>query len=117
MEFLLFVNPIKKRDYLLGRFLGSFATLLFVFTGLYWDCPGNLCLGAIQTKEFNAFNFWPIQNPFIIVVVLLMLFFVSALFFVSGALSRKLMVVYTQGVFIFVPFLLTKSIKMIFISP
>ncbi len=31
MESLVFVNPIKKRDYLLGRFLGSFAVLLFIF--------------------------------------------------------------------------------------
>ena len=28
MESLMFINPIKKRDYLIGRFLGSFLVLL-----------------------------------------------------------------------------------------
>src|SRR5687767_5049863 len=29
MESLLFVNPVKKRDYLFGRWLGSFVILVF----------------------------------------------------------------------------------------
>ena len=65
-----------------------------------WRYPENLM----------PFNFLAYLQPFII-VVLPMLFFGSSLFFVSGALSRNLMVVYTQGVLLFVPFLLTKSIK------
>ena len=34
IESLMYVNPIKKKDYLLGRFLGSFTVLLFVFSGV-----------------------------------------------------------------------------------
>jgi ABC-2 type transport system permease protein len=34
MESLLFMNPMTKRAYLPGRFLGSFIVLLFVFSGL-----------------------------------------------------------------------------------
>jgi len=32
---LIYVNPISKKNYLLGRFLGSFAVLLFIFTYLF----------------------------------------------------------------------------------
>jgi hypothetical protein len=110
MEALLFVNPIRKRDYLLGRFLGSFVILLFVFTGLLLGFALGEFMPWRNTENLMPFNFSAYLQPFI-TVVLPILFFSSALFFVSGALGRKLMVVYTQGVFIFVPFLLTKSIK------
>ncbi|WP_241687385.1 M1 family aminopeptidase [Flavobacterium sp. YO64] len=110
IESLLFVNPIQKRDYLLGRFLGSFAVLLFVFTGLLLGFTLGEFMPWRYPENLMPFNFLAYLQPFII-VVLPMLFFASALFFVSGALSRNLMVVYTQGVLLFVPFLLTKSIK------
>jgi len=61
---LLFVNPIKKSDYLLGRFLGS-------------------------------------------TIVLPNLFFTGAIFFVAGALSRKLLVVYTQGIILLMCYIFT----------
>ena len=110
VESLLFVNPIQKRDYLLGRFLGSFAVLLFVFTGLLLGFTLGEFMPWRYAENLMPFQFIAYLQPFII-VVLPILFFGSALFFVSGALSRNLMVVYTQGVLIFVPFLLTKSIK------
>jgi ABC-2 type transport system permease protein len=110
IESLLFVNPIQKRDYLLGRFLGSFAVLLFVFTGLLLGFTLGEFMPWRYPENLMPFNFSAYLQPFII-IVLPMLFFGSSLFFVSGALSRNLMVVYTQGVLLFVPFLLTKSIK------
>ena len=33
---LIYVNPISKRDYLLGRFLGSFVVLLFIYSAVPW---------------------------------------------------------------------------------
>jgi ABC-type transport system involved in multi-copper enzyme maturation permease subunit len=88
MESILFVNPIKKRDYLLGRFLGSFATLLFVFTGLLLGFALGEFMPWRNPENLMPFNFLAYLQPFII-VVLPMLFFVSALFFVSGALSKN----------------------------
>lgn len=108
-EALLFVNPLKKQDYLWGRFLGSFAVLLFIFSGL----PLGMMLGeqmpwhkAEQLLAFNALTY--IQT--FAVVVLPSLFFGACLFFVTGMLSKKLLVVYTQGIVLFVLFLLTKAI-------
>jgi ABC-type transport system involved in multi-copper enzyme maturation permease subunit len=34
IESLIFSTPIHKKDYLLGRFLGSFTVLFFAFTGI-----------------------------------------------------------------------------------
>jgi hypothetical protein len=55
---------------------------------------------------FNAVAYFQLFG----VVVLPTLFFGACLFFVTGMLSRKLLVVYTQGVILFVVFLLTKAI-------
>ncbi len=115
MESLMFINPIKKKDYLLGRFLGSFAVLIFVYSGLIW---GNI-LGEFMPwrspEDLISFKFITYLQPFFTVVTPI-LFFGAALFFVSGTLSRKLIVVYTQGLFVFVLFMLTRGIENKFIG-
>ncbi|MFK7813996.1 MAG: M1 family aminopeptidase [Maribacter sp.] len=109
MESILFVNPIKKRDYLLGRFLGSFVVLLFVFTGVLFGMVLGELMPWHDTNEYLSFSVLPYLHTFL-VISLPILFFGSALFFVSGALSRKLVVVYTQGIVFFMWFMLTKAI-------
>lgn len=105
MESLLFVNPITKRAYLLGRFLGSFIVLLFVFSGLLFGMMLRPVMPWRNANESLPFHFWCYLQPFICIVVP-NLFFAGSLFFVSGALSRKWMVVYTQGIVLVVAYLL-----------
>lgn len=109
LESLMFVNPFTKRDYLLGRFLGSFTVLLFIFSGLLFGMMAGSQMAWHKEEEMLAFNMFSYLDSFG-VVVLPTLFFGACLFFVTGMLSRKLLVVYTQGVVLFVVFLLTKAI-------
>lgn len=109
IESLMFSNPIKKRDYLLGRFLGSFAVLLFVFSGVFFGMILGEYMPWHQPDHLLPFNLLTYLKPFIM-VTLPILFFGACLFFITGALSKKLMVVYTQGIFLFVAFMLTKAI-------
>ncbi|MGF1923956.1 MAG: M1 family aminopeptidase [Bacteroidia bacterium] len=106
---LIYVNPIAKRDYLLGRFLGSFVVLLFIFSAVLWGMMVGEFLPWNKPNEFLSFQFINYLQPFIW-VVLPTLFFGAAVFFATGALSKNLMVVYTQGVVIFVLFMITKGI-------
>ena len=106
---LMYTNPIKKRDYLLGRFLGSFAILLFVFSGLLIGMIIGEFMPWHKPTDYHPFYFYNYLKPFI-TVTLPTLFFGASLFFVSGALSKKLVVVYTQGILLFVIFMLTKAI-------
>jgi ABC-2 type transport system permease protein len=115
MESLIFVNPIKKRDYLLGRFLGSFVILLFVFSTMVLGNAIGEFMPWRNPEEQNPFRFIVYLQPFF-TVVLPILFSGASLFFVSGFLSRKLIVVYTQGLFIFVFFILTRSIENEFVA-
>lgn len=106
---LIYVNPISKKNYLLGRFLGSFALLLFIFSALPWGMMVGEFLPWNDPSEFLPFRFINYLQPFLW-VVLPTLFFGASVFFATGALSKNLMVVYTQGVVIFVLFMITKGI-------
>ncbi|MEO1052290.1 MAG: M1 family aminopeptidase [Bacteroidota bacterium] len=98
MSSLMYVNPMRQIDYLGGRFIGSFTILIFIYSG---------CLfGAIISpfvpwapENMQAFNAWHYIHPFI-TIILSNLFFTGALFFMSGALSKKTLFVYTQGIII-----------------
>jgi ABC-2 type transport system permease protein len=106
---LIYVNAISKKNYLLGRFLGSFFVLLFIFSGVLWGMMVGEFLPWNDSNEFLPFHFINYLQPFLW-VVLPTLFFGAAVFFATGALSKNLMVVYTQGVVIFVLFMITKGI-------
>lgn len=106
---LIYVNPISKKNYLLGRFLGSFVVLLFIFSGVLWGMIVGEFMPWNDPGEFLSFQFIHYLQPFLW-IVLPTLFFGAAVFFVTGALSKNLMVVYTQGVVIFVLFMITKGI-------
>ena len=107
-EAILFSTPIKKFSYLMGRFWGSYVVLLLVATSL----PIAFMIGDLfPTREADRllpFNFATYWRPFLIFVVPNM-FFVGAIFFSSGALSRKSIVIYTQGILLLVLYLASQS--------
>ena len=106
---LLYTTPIAKRNYLLGRFLGSFVVLLFIFSAVLLGMVIGRFLPWNDQQEYLPFQFIQYLQPFIWVVVPI-LFFGASVFFVTGALSKSLLLVYTQGVIIFVLFIISKSI-------
>ena len=109
MESLMFVNPIKKRDYLFGRFLGSFVVLIFIFSGLLFGMMLGDVMPWNDVEKLLPFNFWHYLQPFLYLIIPT-LFFGGAIFFVSGALSRKLIVVYTQGFIFLMAYLLAMNL-------
>jgi len=116
IESLIFSTTIKKKDYLLGRFLGSFTVLLFVFSGVLFGMMLGEFMPWHNPTDLLEFNFLAYLRTFLI-VTLPTLFFGASLFFVTGALSRNLVVVYTQGIILFVVFMLTKAITNPFGKP
>lgn len=108
-EAILFSTPIKKFHYLMGRYWGSLVILLLVAASL----PIGFMIGDLwPTREadrllpFNLLTYW---QPFCIFVVPNM-FFTGAIFFASGALSRKSIVIYTQGIMLLVLYIGTSSL-------
>jgi len=110
MASLIYVNPISKKDYLLGRFLGSLIVLLFVFSSVLWGMMLGEFMPWTNPGEFLPFKVINYIQPFLW-IALPILFFGASVFYIAGALSKKLMVVYIQGVILFVFFILDKSIS------
>lgn len=98
-ESMLFTSPITKKDYLLGRFLGSFIVVLFVFFGMMLGFIVGAFLNP-DTDKMLPFNFYHYLHPFLYIVIPNLLF-TSALFFFTGALSRKMVTVYVQWILLF----------------
>jgi ABC-2 type transport system permease protein len=102
---ILFTKPISKFAYLGGRWAGSFFTTVFAFSGaLLGEFVGTFAPWADHTRIGPNHLWWYVQ-PFLSITVV-QIFFLGAIFFAVGALSRKVVVVYVQGVALFMIYLI-----------
>ena len=97
---ILFTQPISKFAYLGGRWAGSFVTTVFAFSGMMFGTYfGTFAPWADHTRIGPNHLFAYLQPFFSILVV--QIFFVGSIFFAVSALSRKIFIVYLQGVALF----------------
>ena len=102
---MLFTKPISKFAYLGGRWAGSFVTTVFAFSGcLLGELIGTLAPWADHSR-IGPNHFWWYVQPFLSITVV-QIFFLGSLFFAVAALSRKIFVVYVQGVAVFMLYLI-----------
>jgi len=102
---LLFTKPVSKFAYLGGRWAGSLVTMLLVFTGtVFGTALGTLMPWADKTRLApNDFGmYW--HTFFSLTAV--QVFFLGCLFFCVAALTRRIVVVYLQGVALFATYLI-----------
>jgi ABC-2 type transport system permease protein len=97
---MLFTKPISKFAYLGGRWAGSFVTTVFVFSGLVVGTYiGTFAPWADHARIGPNHLEWYLQ-PYLSIVVV-QIFVIGTLFFAVAAFTRKLIVVYLQGVVLF----------------
>jgi len=97
---ILFTQPISKFAYLGGRWAGSFVTTVFAFSGvLFGTYFGTLAPWADHTR-IGPNHLWSYLQPFLSILVV-QIFFVGSAFFAVSALTRKIFIVYLQGVALF----------------
>ena len=97
---LLFTKPVSKAAYLGGRWAGSMVTTIFVNSGLLLGTfLGTFAPWADHARIGPNHLAWYLQ-PFLSITVI-QVFFLGSLFFTVAALSRKIIVVYVQGVALF----------------
>lgn len=101
---IIFTTPIKKGSYLFGRYAGSLLTLVFINTGLILGALAAHAFGKLlpwevawHSKELLPFNAWAYIQPFLLFAVT-NIFITGSLFFAAGALVRRPMVIYSQGI-------------------
>ena len=97
---ILFTKPVSKLAYLGGRWAGSFVTTVFAFSGMpLGTFLGTFAPWADHTRIAPNHLAWYLQPFFSIVVI--QIFFLGSLFFLVAALTRKIFIVYLQGVALF----------------
>src|SRR5208282_585760 len=102
---ILFTKPISKFAYLGGRWAGSFVTTVFAFSGMIFGTfLGTFAPWADHLRIGPNHPSWYLQ-PFLSIVVV-QIFFLGSLFFAVAALSRKIFVVYLQGVALFMLYII-----------
>ncbi len=97
---LLYITPLHKWQYLLGRFMGSFITLLLIFLGVILGMLLTEFIPTSHSAGLLPFSLSTYLYPFVLVVIPNLLF-TATLFFMVGALSRSMLMVYVQGIGLF----------------
>jgi hypothetical protein len=102
---LIFTKPISKFAYLGGRWAGSFVATVAAYTGI----PVGIFLGTLapwadHSRIVSGHLWWYVQ-PFLSITVV-QIFFLGSLFFCVAALTRKIFIVYLQGVALFMIYII-----------
>jgi hypothetical protein len=106
---LLFTKPISKFAYLGGRWGGSLVATVFAFSGIpIGEFAGTLAPWADHSRILSGHLWWYIQ-PFLSITVV-QIFYLGSIFFCIAALTRKIFVVYLQGVALFMLYLIGLTI-------
>jgi len=102
---ILFTQPISKFAYLGGRWAGSFVTTVFAFSGMMLGTfLGTFAPWADHTRIVPN-HLWAYLQPFFSILVV-QIFFIGSAFFAVAALTRKIFIVYLQGVALFMIYLI-----------
>lgn len=102
---ILFTKPISKVAYLGGRWAGSFVTTVFVYSGMIIGAFAGTFAPWADHSRIGPNHLWWYLQPFLSIIVV-QIFFLGALFFVVAALTRKIFVVYLQGVALFMMYII-----------
>ena len=106
---ILFTKPISKFAYLGGRWAGSLVTTLFAFSGmLVGTFLGTFAPWADHTRIGPNHLWWYLQ-PFLSIVVVQVLF-MGSVYFAVAALSRRIFIVYLQGIALFMLYIVGLTI-------
>tara|TARA_R110002012_G_scaffold153906_1_gene314111 strand:- start:51055 stop:54645 length:3591 start_codon:yes stop_codon:yes gene_type:complete len=110
----LFSLPISKNAYFMGRFWGSFVTLLFislgVVIGIYLGTIIGAATGWTPAERYGPNLFMNYFHPWITLVVPNLWFF-STLFFALIIFTKNIKAIYSGGIIVFIIYLLTNFLS------
>jgi len=106
----LFSLPITKSAYFMGRFWGSFVTLLFislgVLLGVYLGSIIGSLTGWTPAARYGPNEFMNYFHPWLTLVVPNLWFF-SCLFFALIVFTKNIKAIYSGGIIVFIIYLLS----------
>jgi ABC-type transport system involved in multi-copper enzyme maturation permease subunit len=105
---LFFSSPIRKWEYLAGRFTGSFAVATLVYLGVVTAIMIGSFMPWLEKERIGPFVLQPYVYSFFVLVVP-NLFLVGAIFFCVAALTRSMMATYSGVVGFFVAYGISRA--------
>ena len=100
-----FTSPIRKAQYLFGRFIGTALILLLIFTGIALGVLLGANLPGIDATRLGPWSLAAFVQPYL-VMLLPNIAWLGAVFFTLGALGRRMLPVYIAGVVVLVGYLI-----------
>lgn len=109
MHHFFFSAPIRKHDYVFGRFLGAYAALAVVFSSIVLGAWLGTFIPGIEPDRLGPAGPWMYVQPYLL-LVLPNLFIFGALFFVLAALTRRMLPVYVASVVMMIGYIVAPSL-------
>jgi ABC-2 type transport system permease protein len=106
---ILFTQPISKFAYLGGRWAGSFVATVFAFSGMLLGTFLGTFMPWADHTRIGPNHLWTYLQPFFSILVV-QIFFIGSAFFAVAALTRKIFIVYLQGVALFMIYLISFTV-------
>ncbi|MBV9495652.1 MAG: ABC transporter permease [Acidobacteria bacterium] len=106
---LFFSTPMRKRDYVIGRFAGSFLISAMIFGGVVLAFVLGSVMPWLEKERVGAFHATPYLYSFA-VFILPTLFLLGAVFFCVALLSRSAMATYSSSVALFVGYVIASTV-------
>jgi hypothetical protein len=104
-----YTAPIRKIDYLAGRFLGSLVTQLMIFSGIALGLWLGMRMPFLDSARIGPERFMAYLEPYLVQVAP-NLVFLTAIFFCLAALGRKMLPVYAGSVLLLLGYLIVGSV-------
>ncbi|MES2076090.1 MAG: M1 family aminopeptidase [Pseudomonadota bacterium] len=109
MHHFFFSAPIRKRQYIFGRFLGAYATLAVIFTSLPLGAWLGTYVPGIDPERIGHGSALGYLIPYLC-TVLPNIFIFGAVFFIVAALSRRMLPVYVSSVVMLVGYIVAPGL-------
>ena len=109
MQHFFFSAPIKKYQYVFGRFLGAYLVLAVVFSSIVLGAWLGTWLPGIDPERLGPQRALAYLLPYVF-TLLPNLFIFGAIFFVIAALTRRMLPVYISSVVMLIGYLVAPSL-------
>ncbi|VXB51744.1 M1 family aminopeptidase [Massilia sp. 9I] len=109
MQHFFFSAPIRKADYVLGRFLGAFVTLAVILSSIVLGAWLGSFIPGIEPDRLGPNGFANYLMPWLL-TLLPNTFIFGSLFFVLAALSRRMLPVYVASIVMMIGYIIAPSL-------
>src|SRR5471030_2373022 len=109
MQHFFFSAPIKKHQYMFGRFLGAYLTLAIIFTSILLGAWLGSYIPGIEPERLGQPGVLGYLIPYLL-VILPDIFIFGAVFFILAALTRRMLPVYISSVVMLIGYLVAPGL-------